>query len=152
MIAYEAAAMEDGAALAPLMARAFDPAFGEAWSAEQVNATLALSGGLAEVARANGCIVGFALLRCVTDEAELLLVAVDPSWRGRGIARHLIARAFDAVRERGVRGVFLEVRECNASARSLYKAHGFNTVGRRRAYYAGIDNRRYDAITMRRNL
>lgn len=152
MIEYAAPGPDDLRALAKLMTRAFDPAFGEAWSAEQVKATLARDGGLAQVARVDGGVAGLLLLRCAADEAELLLVAVDPDWRRRGIAARLLALAFDAARARGVGAVFLEVRESNAAARALYTGRGFADVGRRPSYYAGSQDRRYDAITMRRDL
>jgi ribosomal-protein-alanine N-acetyltransferase len=36
---------------------------------------------------------------------------------------------------RGVRTAFLEVRESNAAALSLYKSRGFSEIGRRSKYY-----------------
>ena len=78
---------------------------------------------------------GLVLVRQVADEAEILTVATAPALRRRGIARQLLAGALDWLRDRGVRTVFLEVSERNASARALYAAAGFSPCGRRPRYY-----------------
>ena len=81
------------------------------------------------VAESDGEIAGFAVWRGVdVDEWELLNIAVDPAFRGRGIGRALL-EALPAGR------VFLEVRESNAHARRLYEQCGFITLGKRRKYY-----------------
>ncbi|MBW3660928.1 MAG: ribosomal protein S18-alanine N-acetyltransferase [Gemmatimonadetes bacterium] len=100
--------------------------------------------GLAAVDQDDG-ILGYALGWVVTDEAELANIAVEASWRRRGIgARLLYAFAREAER-RGAERVWLEVRESNAEARRFYDRHGFLMVGRRRGYY---DRPREDAIVM----
>ncbi len=75
-------------------------------------------------------------------EREILNIAVDPEFRRRGIGHLLLAKEL----ARG--GIhFLEVRESNAAARELYDRQGFETVGRRKAYY---DHPRETAMLMRR--
>jgi ribosomal-protein-alanine N-acetyltransferase len=51
------------------------------------------------------------------------------------LGRALVQAIVEALAERGVRQVYLEVRESNAPARALYEAFGFRAVGRRKAYY-----------------
>lgn len=81
------------------------------------------------VAEIDGAVAGFAVWRGVdVDEWELLNIAVDPAFRGRGVGRALID-ALPAGR------VFLEVRESNAGARRLYEQCGFVAIGKRRRYY-----------------
>ena len=48
--------------------------------------------------------------------------------------------------------IFLEVRENNQAALSLYRQAGFLEVGRRPNYYAGVTGARFAALTMRRRL
>ena len=76
-------------------------------------------------------IVGRALL----DEAEILNLGVAEPVRRRGIARDLVRALLAEFSERGVRTVFLEVRESNHPARGLYDSFGFREVGRRARYY-----------------
>ena len=83
------------------------------------------------------------------DEAELLLIAVTETARGRGFGRKLLETAISDARARGVVSMFLEMRDGNGAASELYTRLGFTEIGRRRDYYRGIDASRFDAITMR---
>jgi len=86
----------------------------------------------ASVAEAPKQIVGFVVWRELgAGETEILNLAVDPAWRGRGVGRKLVESA--AAKHLGE--VFLEVRESNAGARSFYLSLGFQQVGLRREYY-----------------
>lgn len=138
--------------MAVLMAGAFDPAFGEAWSAQQILGTMADAASVCTVAEVDGELAGLGLLRTAAGEAELLLVATAPAWRRQGVAGCLIGQTLAGARALGATAVFLEVRDANEAARALYVAHGFITVGRRPGYYGGAGGRRYDATTMRRSL
>ena len=136
-----------------VMEAAFDPAFGEAWTRRQVGDALVLPNThylLADPAgRAPGDdaeAAGFVLSRGAADEEELLLIAVDPRHRGRGIGTALLERFIAAARARGAERLFLEMREGNPAA-SLYRRHGFAPVGRRRAYYRRGTSAPLDAIT-----
>lgn len=136
-----------------VMGAAFDPAFGEAWSRRQVEDALAIYGTHYLLAGENGEVpaeeapaAGFALSRNVVDEEELLLIAVRPELRGRGIGGALLAGFVAAARERGAARLFLEMREGNP-AESLYRRHGFDSIGRRRNYYRRGNGPALDAIT-----
>jgi ribosomal-protein-alanine N-acetyltransferase len=130
-----------------VMERAFDPSFGEAWNASQCLGVLGLPGVWLLVATIGDDAVGFALSRKVVDEAELLLVAVDPEHRGAGVGRGLLGRVLADAAAAGVRRVHLEMREGNP-AEHLYDKFGFAEVGRRRDYYRGRDGQRLDARTL----
>src|SRR4029079_15262432 len=92
-------------------------------------------------------IAGFCLCRAVADEAELLLIAVNPSRHRRGVGRMLPDDFLERARNDGLSRVHLEVREGN-SAVSLYRDAGFSPVGRRRNYYHAPDGQRFDAVTL----
>jgi ribosomal-protein-alanine N-acetyltransferase len=80
-------------------------------------------------------VVAYAVLWCILDEGELANIAVRPEARGRGVGGRMLDHLLGVARDRGVRRLFLEVRESNAAARGLYETRGFREVGRRRAYY-----------------
>jgi ribosomal-protein-alanine N-acetyltransferase len=84
---------------------------------------------------AGGEVVAYAVLWCVLDQAELANIAVVPEARGRGLGGLLLDHLVEVARERGVRSVFLEVRDSNRIARELYAGRGFREVGRRKGYY-----------------
>jgi ribosomal-protein-alanine N-acetyltransferase len=132
-----------------VMERAFDAEFGEAWTRSQLLGILPMSGVDLTIAvnERNGSIAGFSLVRHVADEAELLLIAVQPDDRRQGVGTQLLERFADISREAGLTRVHLEVREGNPAV-ALYRGHGFLPIGRRRDYYQGIGGTRHDAITL----
>ena len=87
------------------------------------------------VAEADEQIVGYVVALEAADEGEILNLAVAEAGRRRGLGRALVEAIVAALTERGVRQVYLEVRESNAPARALYAGFGFKEVGRREAYY-----------------
>lgn len=79
-----------------------------------------------------GMLAGFVVSRQIADgEREILNVAVHPEFRRKGIAKTLILGELD----RWPGDHFLEVRESNAPARTLYASLGFREVGVRPGYY-----------------
>ncbi len=57
--------------------------------------------------------------------AELLAVAVDPAWQGRGVGRRLVDAFLDELRRRGVGEANVVVAATNGTAQSLYRSAGF---------------------------
>lgn len=94
---------------------------------------------------------GFVLYSVLADECEILLVAVSPVARRRGIARNLLCEALREAAIAGARRCFLEVRESNAPAIALYSAAGFRIDARRKGYYRSADGPE-DALLMSRVL
>lgn len=96
--------------------------------------------------------VGFVLSRCVLDEAEILTVAVERRWRGRGASGLLLKRHLQYLAARSVRSVYLEVEQGNEPALRLYARFGFIRTGERKGYYAKADGSRATAILMSREI
>ena len=91
---------------------------------------------------------GFAIGRAIAGEAELLTLAVDPSFQRQGAGRRLLEDFARAARELDAGTLFLEVSAENEAAIALYLSAGFSICGRRRNYYATQDGKRVDAIVM----
>lgn len=112
------------------------------WSAEDYAAFLQTPGVfvvLAEGASPGAGPRGFALGRTAGDEAELLMLAVAPAARRRGVASRLAGMMLAYAAGSGARRCFLEVAENNAPAQALYARLGFAAVGRRAGYYSDKD-------------
>ncbi|MEI6419263.1 MAG: GNAT family N-acetyltransferase, partial [Sphingomonadales bacterium] len=135
-----------------VMNAAFDPGYGEAWSARQLASSLADPHCFARLAVADAGPQGFSLCRSAGPEVELLLIAVMPGRQGLGLGRQLLARVAQDGQVRGASELFLEVRENNFAARKLYSRCGFSEVGRRPDYYTGVTGERFAAISMQFNL
>ncbi len=80
-------------------------------------------------------LVGYYASGQVADEGELMSICVLPEHRGKGYGRLLISHMEDTLRAKGTERIFLEVRESNKAARSLYKSRLFAEMGLRKGYY-----------------
>ncbi len=89
------------------------------------------------VAEADGQIAGFLVVRETfagdkqyRPEREILNLATAPRFRRLGVAKLLLESELLAGAN-----YFLEVRESNVGARTLYSHFGFQEIGRREKYY-----------------
>ena len=98
------------------------------------------------VVEQEGSVVGFIVGRQVEDEWEIENIAVTGVARRCGLGSRLVGELLDLVRKRGGKSVFLEVRESNRAARSLYGKWAFLEVGRRKMYY---QNPAEDALVLK---
>lgn len=152
-IAIARGTVADVDAVMRIMDTAFDPAFGEAWNRAQLIGILALGDVWLDLATPEGTEApeGFALARRTLDEAELLLLAVRPDARRRGIGEALVEAVAGEALAKGALRLLLEMRDGNP-ALSLYRRTGFSQIGRRRDYYRGKDRSLHDALTLARPL
>jgi ribosomal-protein-alanine N-acetyltransferase len=90
---------------------------------------------------------GYAVLRPILDDAELLNIGVAKEHQHKGLGRAILRDMLDIARQRSFHRIFLEVRPSNAPALALYLAASFREVGTRRDYYHHGE-RKEDAITM----
>lgn len=141
-----------------VMAVAFDPEYREAWNRGQIESALIIGNchviligqhGLPPVE--NEAAAGFILSRSSLDEEELLLFAVAPEFRGRGLGGKMLEWLFQNCRARGVTEIHLEMRRGNP-AENLYRTRGFAPVGQRPNYYRTSSGLSIDAITFRHSL
>lgn len=140
-------------AIMAIMASAFDSSFGEAWTRRQVEDALMLGkchylvfGSHGEAWTPGDVPAGFSLSRSTCDEEELLLFAVAPNCRGRGIGTHMLEQFAAQARLRGARRLLLEMRRGNR-AQGLYERFGFSIVGERPNYYRVAGGTTIDALT-----
>ena len=136
----------DAAAIAQLHAASFH----RGWSDTEIERMLLDRHVLAHRAVRGQVLAGFILSRMVTDEAEILSVAVASRSRSRGLARRLLDLHLRRLAGLGTRSVFLEVEEGNEPALRLYRRAGFRQVGRREGYYQ--ESRGAAALILRRDL
>lgn len=134
--------------------RAFAPEYGEAWNRRQVADSLILGGTRYYLIDTEGNVptsadqaaAGFALTRGLFDEEELLLFAVAPEHRRKGLGARLLTNVITDAKARGIRRLFLEMRRNNPAGK-LYDAFGFRTVGVRPGYYRTVNGERLDALS-----
>jgi len=71
-----------------------------------------------------GQVAGFCILQPVLDEANLLLMAIDPAQQGQGLGYQLLEASVAMLKNNPVQ-IFLEVRESNQTAIKLYENQVF---------------------------
>jgi [ribosomal protein S18]-alanine N-acetyltransferase len=147
-LVIEQARLRDAARLAQLHGASFHRGWGEG----EFEGMLTERNTLVHRLKAGRKVIGFAVSRMAADEAEILSIAVDAGYRGRGLSRNLLLTHLGHLAGRGVRTVFLEVEENNQPARRLYDRTGFSVAGRRERYYREANGEQLNAILMRRDL
>ena len=120
---------------------------GRGWSAQEF-ATLSDSAG--SLLAVSG--PAFALGRILLDEAEILMIACEPTSQGQGHGRRALAMFERDASAQGATRVLLEVASANLAALGLYQTQGYREDGRRRGYYSSTAGPPVDAILMSRTL
>lgn len=80
-------------------------------------------------------IIGYAGLWLIAGEAHVSTIAVHPASRGNRLGELLLNALLWRALLLGGEYSVLEVRVSNLSAQALYQKYGYETVGRRKAYY-----------------
>lgn len=94
-----------------------------------------------------GEVVGFCILQPVVDEANLLLMAIEPTMQGKGLGYQLLDQSLQLLKNDPVQ-VFLEVRESNSPAIALYEKSGFHQIDVRKNYYPKKEGGKEHAVIM----
>lgn len=97
---------------------------------------------------AQGQMLGYFVAMTGVDEMHLLNVTVAPAVQGRGHGSFLICALTTLCRENKAQQLWLEVRQSNERAKTLYQCLGFTAVGVRKNYYPAPFNLREDAVVM----
>ena len=122
-----------------------EESFSDPWSEAGFADAMKAPGAMCTVAARGEKIEGYAIFYTVMDEAELLNIAVAKESRGQKLGERMLVVAMQKLEMRGIRHFYLEVRESNRAARSLYTKLGFGEDGIRRDFY---EKPREDAVTM----
>lgn len=123
--------------------------FSAPWSERSIASELTNEYSLWLVEERDGVAVAYVGSQSCPPEADVMNVAVAPAFRRQGIGEGLMVALMDALRDKGMESLTLEVRASNSPAIALYDCLGFVEVGRRPNYYT---DPREDALIMRKEL
>lgn len=93
-------------------------------------------------------LAGYIFFYLVMDELHVMNVAIDPSFRQKGLGSKLMEKVHEMGKGFGAKLAYLEVRETNDAAQKLYESLGYKRQGRRINYYANQE----DALLMFKDL
>lgn len=91
------------------------------------------------IAKINNEIVGFAGMKVILDEADIMNVVTKNTMRNNGIGFCILTHLINIAKEKNVHKLTLEVNEKNFSAIHLYNKLGFKQIAIREKYYNGVD-------------
>ena len=125
-----------------------DAAYAFPWSRGNFIDSIAAGYPARVLLNARAAMLGYFVAMAGVDEMHLLNITVAPAAQSRGHARRMIAALVVLCREHAAQQLWLEVRESNARARSIYTRLGFVQQGVRKGYYPAPFGRREDAVVM----
>ena len=97
------------------------------------------------VAKMGGRVVGYVSFTIIIDECQIINFATKNEFKRQGVGKKVMEALLDHGRTCGVTKYFLEVRQSNEGAISLYKKYGFVPVGISKNHFS---QPREDAILM----
>lgn len=118
----------------------------DGWSAESFRTEIEKDTGIVIMCYTDMEIVGLISGYFAADEADITGVAVNKNYRRQKIALHLMAE-FEKNLPECTNEIFLEVRESNFPAISLYEKCGFEKLSVRKNFY---ENPTENAMIMRK--
>lgn len=136
--------LDDIALLKPNFAKNFD----KFWSIDILKNDFKDINSKYIVAKVDNEIVGFAGIKVILDEADIMNIVVRNDKRNLGIGSILLEKLIEIVQNQGCSFITLEVNEHNNPAIYLYEKYHFERIGLRKKYYNNTD----DAIIMKKDL
>ena len=115
----------------------YDPASIERALRRRETMVLAASERPTYVARERPGLSGFAIMDFGDERAHLVLLAVQPTQRRRGIGRRMVDWLMESALTAGRASVHLDLRADNEAARRFYRAVGFSETVLMPKYYNG---------------
>ena len=111
----------------------------EAFTKQQILHLLTDSNSVSLVLRVKGEIVGFVIGKTYMNRrpatGHILTIDVSPEHRRKGIGQKLLQEIENIFKDKRIEVCFLEVRENNVGALSLYRKFGYKRVGKLSNYY-----------------
>ena len=147
-ITLQLADRRDASMLAAMSRDLIETGLGWRYRAQSVRHLIGDPETVTLVARSGEAVAGFGIMKYGDERAHLMLLAVHPDVRRRGVARRIVQWLVASAATAGVATVHVELRAGNAGAYALYRALGFAETLRVPGYYAG----RETAIRMLRLL
>ena len=93
---------------------------------------------------------GFCIFSCNEKEAEIITMAILPKYQNQGIGFLILTELEGILSEISCNKVFLEVASNNLIAIHLYNKLGFKSFGIRKNYYSVSENKKINAILMKK--
>ena len=122
--------------------------FDDFWNYDVIKQELECSNSYFITVKNDNEVMGFAGLKVILDEADIMNIVVKKSYRNNGIGSILLKHLISYAKSLNLKTITLEVNEHNLSAVRLYDKFNFDHIGIRKKYYNGES----DAIIMSKTI
>lgn len=121
--------------------------FDDFWSFSTLKEELKNENSSYIIGKINNEIIGFAGLKIIFDQADIMNIVIKKTYRNQGIGTLLLENLILLAKDLNISTLFLEVNEQNKPAIHLYEKLGFERLGIRKKYYNNNNG-----IIMKKNL
>lgn len=109
--------------------------FDDFWNEKVLEEELSSSSSKYIVAKKDNKIVGFAGLKIVLDEVDIMNIVTKKNYRRHGIGSLLLKNLITISKNLNAKSITLEVNENNSNAINLYTKFNFKKIAVRKNYY-----------------
>lgn len=113
--------------------------FDDFWNPDTLKQEIESNNSYFLVAKYENEIIGFAGIKIIFDEADLMNIVVKKSARNQHIGSLLLDNLLKYAKKNNILSIMLEVNEKNTPAILLYKKYGFEQISVRKNYYNDDD-------------
>jgi len=138
-ITLRPAVQRDAHAIALMSREYIEQGLGWKYDPARVQATIRRRDMSVLTAFDRGTLAGFAMMEFRDERAHLVLLAVRPTHRRRGIGRRMFEWLLESALTAGIESMHLEMRVGNDAARRFYRALGFSETIVIPRYYGGSE-------------
>lgn len=121
--------------------------FDDFWNKKVLEEELSSSSSKYIVAKSDDEIIGFAGIKIVLDEVDIMNIVTKKNYRRQGIGCLLLKNLITISKSLNAKSITLEVNENNSNAIDLYTKYNFQKIGVRKNYY-----KNESAIIMKKDL
>lgn len=114
--------------------------FADGWNKAMLESAFDTNRFIALGAFENQNLIGLITCSMAIDDADIEGVVVAKEFRLKGYAQILLTELENLLKEKGITKIFLEVRESNIPARTLYQKNGYKEINKRKKYYSDGEN------------
>ena len=129
--------LADADAIALLSRDAIEHGLGWEYRAERIARYVRDPETVVLTAHERTALAGFAIMQFGEERTHLVLMAVAPGHRRRGVGRHLLGWLVESAKVAGIMSIHVELRAQNRAAHAFYRAAGFVESLRIPGYYRG---------------
>lgn len=119
----------------PAVSKLENTCFSTPWSERSIREELTNPWAFWLTAMEGENLLGYIGIQFGLDGGDIMTIATNPEYRGRGIGKRLVEAAVELLKGKSLGYLTLEVRPSNLPAIALYESLGFREVGRRKKYY-----------------